>query len=104
MKEFEKNGKIYTRERDVNRKPNGHLSGTALRMNKAIYNLINHTNIELAEAVKTATVNPARLLGVYNKKGSIETGKDADLTVIDEDINIYMTLVEGEIKFKKSFN
>ena len=46
------------------------------------------------------TYNPALIININNKKGSIEVGKDADITVIDEDLNIYITIVEGSIKFK----
>ena len=46
------------------------------------------------------TYNPALIINIDNKKGSIEVGKDADITVIDEDLNIYITIIEGSIKFK----
>ena len=94
-------GKIVVHEGDVNRlegEKNG-LAGSVMRMNNAVANMIKHTGIGIADAVLMASNNPARLLGVDNKKGSIKVGMDADIAVIDEDINVYMTIVEGDIVF-----
>lgn len=99
INEFLMDGYDYIREGDVNRNSNGDLCGSALQMNGAILNFMNHTKVSLKDAIKTATVNPARLLGMYNNKGSIEIGKDADLTIIDEKINVYMTIVAGKIQY-----
>ncbi len=48
-----------------------------------------------------ATKNPAINLGIYDTKGSIKEGKDADFAVIDNDFNVYMTVVEGNVVFNK---
>jgi imidazolonepropionase-like amidohydrolase len=59
------------------------------------------------EALKTITLNPAKLLGVDHFTGSIEIGKDADLAVFDGPPLISMskcvlTIIEGEIYFDRS--
>ena len=43
------------------------------------------------------SLNPATLIGVDNRKGSIAVGKDADLLVFDEDINIRKIMVRGSL-------
>jgi N-acetylglucosamine-6-phosphate deacetylase len=43
-----------------------------------------------------ASLNPARVIGVDDRKGSLEPGKDADLVVIDEEVEVYMTMVRGQ--------
>ena len=48
-----------------------------------------------------ATKNPAINLGVYDSKGSIKEGKDADFAIIDKDFNVYMTICEGNVVFEK---
>ena len=53
------------------------------------------------EMIDMATKNPALNLGIYDKKGSIKEGKDADFAVIDKDFNVYMTISEGNIIFEK---
>jgi N-acetylglucosamine-6-phosphate deacetylase len=48
----------------------------------------------------TAT-NIAHQLGIYEETGSIEVNKLADLVVVDDDLNIAMTIVEGQVAFQK---
>ena len=62
---------------------------------------MNTVNISLAEAVDCATINPARVLGIADRKGSIELGKDADLIVVDKDLNVYMTICRGNVVYSK---
>jgi len=50
--------------------------------------------IPLLDAVKMATVNPARMIGV--NKGQIAPGFDADILLFDEDINVKTVLVDGQ--------
>ena len=48
-----------------------------------------------------ASYGPSKILGLQNKEGCIEVGKDADIVAIDEDINIYATMVEGNIVYNR---
>lgn len=57
------------------------------------------TAAPLFQVVKMASLTPARLLGIGSRKGSIGTGKDADLIIFDEDIHISLVMVKGEIVF-----
>ena len=79
----------------------GTLAGSTLKMNDAIRNAKNVLNLSLEDAIDLATVNPAKNLGVYDTKGSIALGKDADFTVIDSDLNVYMTVSNGNVIYKK---
>ncbi len=79
----------------------GTLAGSTLKMNDAIRNIISVLNIPLTEAIDLATVNPAKNLGIFDTKGSIALGKDADFAVIDKDLNVYMTVSNGNIIYKK---
>ncbi len=54
--------------------------------------------IPLRQAVKSATINPARAIRVDDTTGSIAVGKYADLLVVDDDFNIVLVIVKGEIK------
>lgn len=54
--------------------------------------------IPLRQAVKSATINPARAIRVDDVTGSIAVGKYADLLVIDDEFNIKLVIVRGEIK------
>ncbi|MDH5770275.1 MAG: amidohydrolase family protein [Candidatus Bathyarchaeota archaeon] len=49
----------------------------------------------MRDAVKMATINPAKRIGVSDRKGSLEVGKDADITIVDDQLNVYTTMVRG---------
>ena len=86
---------------NVARLENGTLAGSTLKLNEGVRNFMNTVNISLAEAVDCATINPARVLGIADRKGSIELGKDADLIVVDKDLNVYMTICRGNVVYSK---
>lgn len=78
------------------RHEDGTLAGSTLVMGEALCNFYRNTGLPLAEVVKMATLNPARILGLESRKGSIAPGKDADLVFWDEDFNVLMTIIAGE--------
>ena len=67
---------------------NGILSGSALTMVKAVKNLVERTGIELSEALRMASLYPARLLGMSNQLGMIKKGYKADFVFLDESLNV----------------
>ena len=79
----------------------GTLAGSTLKMNKAIKNLIDFTYISFSDAIKCATENPAKLLNIFDKVGSIQEGKLANFAVVDKDLNVYQTVRCGRIIFEK---
>ncbi|MEX2707504.1 MAG: BadF/BadG/BcrA/BcrD ATPase family protein [Candidatus Freyrarchaeum guaymaensis] len=78
----------------------GSLAGSTLTINTAVRNTMEATGLPLRTVVKMATVNPARIVGVWERKGSIEPGKNADITIIDDRVNVYTTIVRGKIVFQ----
>lgn len=80
----------------------GNLAGSVLTLNKALKNFVENTGISLFEAVRTITENPAKVLRIYDRKGSICIGKDADLTIFDENFNIFGTYVKGKKVYERS--
>ena len=74
---------------------NGTLSGSALTMIEGVCNLVEHASIALDEALRMATLYPARAIGVEKQLGTIETGKVANLTVFTHDYKITKTIVNG---------
>ncbi|GKW12312.1 N-acetylglucosamine-6-phosphate deacetylase [Pectobacterium carotovorum subsp. carotovorum] len=73
----------------------GTLSGSALTMIDAVRNSVEHVGIALDEAIRMATLYPARAIGVDKQLGSIESGKVANLTAFDRDYHILKTFVNG---------
>ena len=58
-------------------------------------------DVPLLEAVRMMTATPARILHVDDKKGSITVGKDADLVIFDNEINIEMTIIKGRVIYNR---
>ena len=80
---------------------NGTLAGSVLTIDKAIANFMKNTGISIDEAVRTVTLNPASLLGLENRLGSLGKGNDADITVFNEQLDILFTFVNGCMCYKK---
>ncbi|NIH11531.1 MAG: N-acetylglucosamine-6-phosphate deacetylase [Serratia symbiotica] len=81
---------------------NGTLSGSALTMIEAVKNSVQHVGIALDEALRMATLYPARAICVDHQLGTIEAGKIANLTAITPDFKITKTLVNGnEVYFNE---
>jgi len=78
----------------------GTLAGSVLKLNEALRNFYEHTNIGLVELLKMVTTIPAKKLGL-KKIGSLEKGYVADLVLFDESFEIYATYVDGNIVFKR---
>lgn len=95
------NGMEYESKGGTARYADGTLIGTALGMSQLLSRLMNFTDCPLEAAIKTAAENPAKLLGIENRKGSIKVGKDADLILLDPDYTVHATIVAGKIVFKK---
>ena len=67
---------------------NGILSGSALTMAKGVKNLVDKTGIELSEALRMASLYPARLLGMSNSLGMIKKGYKADFVFLNEVLSV----------------
>ena len=67
---------------------NGILSGSALTMIKGVKNLVEKVGIELSEALRMASLYPARLLGMSNELGMIKKGHKADMVFLDKNMDV----------------
>lgn len=76
-------------------------AGSVATMNLLIRNMVQLVGVSLPQAVKTATLNPAKVIKVAHRKGTLTPGKDADLTIFDEDFDVKMTIVKGRVIFSK---
>lgn len=74
----------------------GTRAGSTLTQNIALKNLLSYTGLPLAEVLPMLTENPARLIGVFEKKGSIADGKDADLLLLNENNDIDSVWIRGK--------
>lgn len=66
---------------------------------RLVRTMMNLAECSVTDAVKMVTVNPAKMMGIYDRKGSIEVGKDADLVIWDGDVKVKRTIINGKTIF-----
>jgi len=76
-------------------------AGSVATIDRCVRNMIKLVGLSIQDAVKMATINPAKVIGLDEKKGSLAEGKDADILILDEDVNVIMTIVGGRIVYRK---
>lgn len=76
-------------------------AGSVATTDRLVRTMVKMADIPLLDAVKMATMTPATILGVFDRKGSLIPGKDADIVIFDADIQIQMTMVNGRIIYTK---
>ncbi|MFQ5835976.1 MAG: N-acetylglucosamine-6-phosphate deacetylase, partial [bacterium] len=76
-------------------------AGSVATMNRCVRNMVKLVGLSVQDAVKMATINPAKVMGIDREKGSLAEGKDADIVIFDEDIHVTMTIVEGRIVYQE---
>lgn len=74
-------------------------AGSVATADRCVRTFRDLAEIPLAEAVRMMTEIPARVLGIDDCKGFVQVGKDADLVIFDEDINIKHTIIQGNVIF-----
>ncbi|MBP2643490.1 MAG: N-acetylglucosamine-6-phosphate deacetylase [Firmicutes bacterium] len=79
----------------------GVIAGSILSLNQAVKNVMDTIGIDLVKAIRLVSVNPARKLGVFHKKGSIRIGKQADIAVFDDDLEVSATFVRGNLLYRR---
>ncbi len=84
---YYKDGKCFNQD--------GTLGGAALTMIEAIEKSVKFVGIELSEAIRMATLYPAKAISVDNKLGSIDAGKIANLAIFNDDYEVVATVING---------
>lgn len=75
----------------------GKLAGSVLTLDRAVRNVMSFAHWQLQRAVKLASLNPARLLGVTGKRGVIAAGRRADLVALTPEGKVVRTIIGGEL-------
>lgn len=84
----------------VCRLEDGTVAGSVLHLNEGVWNAFTNSSIPLHECVNCASLNPATVLGIADRKGSIEVGKDADVIITDGNFKVMKTIIAGEVKYE----
>jgi len=99
--QYDLGGQMVTLDQGEARLSDGALAGSVLCINQAVKNFIKNTGLDLVHAIGLVTVNPARQLGMLAKKGSLEIGRDADIIIFDDSLEISTTIVSGHVVYQK---
>ncbi|HUQ66081.1 MAG TPA: N-acetylglucosamine-6-phosphate deacetylase [Flavitalea sp.] len=79
-------------------------AGSVATTDRLVRTMITLANVSVTDAVKMMSYTPARIMKVADKKGSLAVGKDADIVIFDEQINIKSTIVNGKVIFDGAIN
>jgi N-acetylglucosamine-6-phosphate deacetylase len=78
----------------------GTLAGSILKMKHGVQNMLALRGVEFEDVIKMASSNPAKQLGVFERKGSITEGKDADILLVDDKFTVTYTFCRGKMAYK----
>jgi len=74
----------------------GSIAGSTLTLDRAFQRAVTVDELTVEDVVTAISANPAKLLGVYDRVGSLEPGKDADLVVLDEEFALKGVMRKGD--------
>jgi len=77
----------------------GRLTGSVLTMDQALRNMVEKVEVELPDAVRMLTLNPAISASAESRKGLIESGYDADLVLMNQNLQLVATICKGKIAY-----
>lgn len=75
-------------------------AGSVATFDRLVRTMLSLTEAPLLDIITMASQTPAKIMKVQDRKGSLEMGKDADIIIFDNDVNIQMTMVEGRIIYQ----
>ncbi|MPN32097.1 N-acetylglucosamine-6-phosphate deacetylase [bioreactor metagenome] len=75
-------------------------AGSVATTDRLVRTMVNIADVPLVEAVRMMTLTPARIMRIEQQKGSVQKGKDADLVIFDNNINVSYTILEGNVIYR----
>ena len=100
--EYELDGRKVFLQDGSARLPDGTLAGSTLTFDRGVYNFLKYTHTSIEDVWPVSSLNAACAISVDQHKGSLEVGKDADCILVDDQMSVYLTMVEGRIVYQSS--
>lgn len=79
------------------------LVGSIATSDQLIRTMVEKAKLPLEDAIRMASETPARLMGVYDRVGSLQKGKDADVLIIDRKLNVRQVWCKGQVVVDAAF-
>ncbi|MBO1005430.1 N-acetylglucosamine-6-phosphate deacetylase [Pseudogracilibacillus auburnensis] len=79
----------------------GTLAGSILKMDDAVQNMLKIEGVSIRDIIQMASVNPAKQIHLFDQKGSIKEGKDADILLVNDELNIKYTICRGMVAYEE---
>lgn len=93
---YDNNGQIMKIEAGIARTAEGGLSGSTIMLDKAIQYMQKNTDLDITQIIQMATSTPALEMGLFGRKGILREQADADLVILDKNLEVQMTFVKGK--------
>ncbi|WP_439556568.1 N-acetylglucosamine-6-phosphate deacetylase [Dyadobacter sp.] len=77
-------------------------AGSVSTADRLVRTMVQIADVSLLDAVRMASLTPARIMGVDPRKGSLVAGKDADIVIFDENISVQKTIVKGKVIYNNA--
>jgi N-acetylglucosamine-6-phosphate deacetylase len=75
-------------------------AGSIATADRLVRTMIQMAGVSLTDAIRMITMTPAAIMKIADRKGSLMTGKDADIVIFDDDIHVHTTMVKGKIVYQ----
>ena len=73
------------------------LAGSVATMDRLVRTMVFQAEIPLQDTIRMTSETPARIMGIYDRKGSLEKGKDADIVILDDNLNVRAVWAMGKV-------
>ena len=77
------------------------LVGSVATMIQLVRNMVELVGVSLVDAVRMASLNPARTLGLGGHKGSLEPRRDADIVVFSPSFVVEKSIIGGRVEYER---
>lgn len=98
--EFEFGGQTVYKKGSEARLGGGALAGSVAEMDFCLRNIKEFTGCSMRDLVKMSSENAAKHLNIFDRKGSLAIGKDADIVIVNDNIDVLTTICKGKIAFQ----
>jgi N-acetylglucosamine-6-phosphate deacetylase len=76
-------------------------AGTITTMDRCLRNAVRLMDVPLVEALRLVSATPASILGIGHRKGSLESGKDADIVILNSELQVTRTIARGRLAYSE---